>query len=41
MTCHSQWPKRAKVSAISKCHQTEWDDDEQDSFLMDVPAKQE
>lgn len=36
-----QRSKCAEVSAITKRDQTKWDNDKQDSFFMDMPAKEE
>lgn len=41
MTRHCQRSESSKVSTIFERKQAEWDNDEQNRLLMDVPAEQE
>lgn len=40
MTGYCQRSESTKVPAVTECNQAKWNDDEQDSFLVDVPAEQ-
>ena len=40
MTCHCERPEGAEVAAVLECNQAEGDNDEKDSLLMNVPAKE-
>jgi hypothetical protein len=41
MTCYRKWPEGSEVSTIFQCEETERYDDEENGFLMDVPAEEE
>jgi len=41
MTSDSQGPESAKESAVMKCNQAKWNDDKQNRFLVNMPAKEE
>ena len=41
MTCHGQWAEGAEVATVVKCDQAERNDDQQNRFLVDVPAEEE
>lgn len=41
MSCDRKGTESAKVSSVFESNQAEWDDDQEDSLLVDVPTKQE
>lgn len=41
MACYCQWSKSAKVSTIFECDQAEWNDDKQNSLLVNMPTEKE
>lgn len=40
MASHSQRPKGTEIATVFECEEAEWDDDEQDSLLVNMPAEQ-
>lgn len=41
MSCHGEWSESAKVSSVLQRDETEGKNDQQNGFLMNMPAKQE
>lgn len=41
MACYCQRSERAEVAAVLECNQTERDDDQEHSFLVNMPTKEE
>lgn len=41
VACNSEWAEGAEVAAVAKGDEGGGDEDQQDSFLVDVPAKEE
>lgn len=41
MACNREGPKCAEVASVLERYQAERDNDQENSFLMNVPAKQE
>ena len=41
MPCNYQWSKCSKVATVFESEKTEWDDDEEDSLLVDMPSEEE
>ena len=41
MACHSQWTEGTEVPAIVECNEAEGNNNQQDGFLVDVPAEEE
>lgn len=41
MACDCEGPESTKVATVFECDETEWNDDEEDGLLVNVPAKKE
>jgi hypothetical protein len=41
MACYGERAESSKVSTVVECDQAEGDDDKENGFLVDVPAKEE
>jgi hypothetical protein len=41
VACHSQWAESTEVPAVVECNKAEGNNNQQDGFLVDVPAEEE